>query len=94
MLTLYVKDYGPIRPDQSLPIPKAVLVALLALGNIKLGSMQYNRTTKHSLHYHAMLNLGLNLEFGCGVRLRAHISSSALHSAPRWHSSGAPLGPV
>ena len=65
MLTAYVKDYGPIRPDQSLAIPKEVRVALLAMDNVKLGSMKYNRSSKRSLHYRAMLQFGAQ----SGVRL-------------------------
>ena len=65
MLTIYVKDFGPIRPDQSLPIPKEVLVALLALDNVKLGNMKYCRSTQQSLHYRAMLQFGAQ----SGVRL-------------------------
>ena len=58
MLTKYVITYGPIRPDQSLAIPKPVFVALLAVDDVKLGRMQYSRRSKQGVHLRAMLQTG------------------------------------
>jgi integrase len=58
MLTRYVIAYGPIRPDQSLAIPKPVFVALLALDEEKLGRMQYSKRSKQGVHFRAMLQTG------------------------------------
>ena len=43
ILTRYVAEYGPILPDQSLPIPKPMMATLFALPTgTKLGSRSLN----------------------------------------------------
>ena len=61
MLTRYVIAYGPIRPDPSLAIPKAVFVALLALDGVNLGRMRYSKGSKQGVHFRAIICL----IFGC-----------------------------
>ena len=66
MLTQFVADYGPIRPDQSLPLPTPVINALLSIpSGTLLGSYTLNWTSGEGKHLRAMLETGLQ----SGIRL-------------------------
>jgi integrase len=92
MLTRYVISYGPIRPDQSLAIPKPVFIALLALDDVQLGRMKYSKRSKQGVHLRAMLQTGaqsgLRLD-ECSVgRTRSWDKRKISRRSLRWRIKG------
>ena len=66
MLTLYIKEYGPIQPNKALPFPKPVLQALLNTPNgTKLGRYKLEWDNQLGRHLRAMLEMAAQ----SGVRL-------------------------
>ena len=92
MLTRYVIAYGPIRPDQSLAIPKPVFIALLALDDVQLGRIRYSKRSKMGVHLRAMLQTGaqsgLRLD-ECSVgRTRSWDKRKMSRRSLRWRIKG------
>ena len=93
MLTLYVRQYGPIQPDKALPFPKTVLERLLNMPDgTKLGKFTLNWTSQVGRNLRAMFEMaaqsGVRLdECTTGARDEWDLSKMSMASAV-WYIGG------